>query len=295
VAGAPVEARWRVAFSAAALLALASPAAVWGPAPEAIPSAGARPVRVVTYNVHKGFDTRGHLDLEAIARAIEAESPDVVALQEVSRGQITECDVDMASWLSRRLGLPCVYTPTGVPLWGQAVLTRLPVLRAESRLLPPRLPTTRSYGYVELDAGWGEPLRLVDTHYTAVFGDASRLAHSEALGADLAARGLRNVVVAGDLNATPDSPPLRVFYDLGLADAVGDAGLAPGYTAPTVRPTVRIDYILHSPDLDAADVSIGRATASDHLSVAATIGPKSGSADRTDVQNSGTSPPPPGK
>ena len=180
----------------------------------------------------------------------------------------------MASWLSRRLDLPFVYMPSGIPLWGQAVLTRLPVVRAECHLLPPELPTTRSYGYVELDAGWDEPLRLVDTHYTAAFGQASRLAHSEALARDIGARGLRRAVVVGDLNATPDSPPVRTLLELGLADAVEEAGLASASTAPTVHPVVRIDYVLHSPDLEASDVSIGHSTASDHLSVAATIRPK---------------------
>jgi endonuclease/exonuclease/phosphatase family metal-dependent hydrolase len=43
-------------------------------------------VRVLTYNLHFGFDVRGWSDLEAAARAIEATGADVVGLQEVSRG-----------------------------------------------------------------------------------------------------------------------------------------------------------------------------------------------------------------
>ncbi len=243
--------------------------------PRAVPREAGGPVRVVTFNIHKGFDTRGRLDLEALAEAIEAERPDVVALQEVSRGQMADGCVDMASWLSRRLGVPCVYTPSGARLWGQAVLTGLPVLREEHHLLPPfDLPTARSYGDLDLDAGWGEPLRLINTHYSAALGIDNQLAHSLALAPVLAAGGPRRTVVAGDLNATQKSPPLRTLFKVGLVDSIDEAGIAPGYTAPAVNPTVRIDYVLHTTDLAAEDVTIRPTLASDHFPIAATVRPR---------------------
>ena len=44
------------------------------------------PVRIMTYNLHNGFNTKGKLNMEEIAQVIERNNPDVVALQEVSRG-----------------------------------------------------------------------------------------------------------------------------------------------------------------------------------------------------------------
>lgn len=275
--GEPVETvRWTI--PAAAALAVAAPVALSlaEGAPRAEARAGAaRPVRVMSFNVHKGFDTRGRLDLESLAEVIEAERPDVVALQEVSRGQMADGCVDMASWLSRRLGVPCVYAPSGARLWGQAVLTGLPVLRAEHHLLPPfDLPTARSYGDLDLDAGWGEPLRLINTHYSAALGTENQLAHSRALAPVLAAGDGRRTVLAGDLNATPLSAPVRTLVDVGLVDSVDEAGISPGYTAPAINPTVRIDYVLHTDDLAAEDVTIRPTLVSDHFPVVTTIVPR---------------------
>ena len=60
------------------------------------PTAGAGfPVRVMTYNLHQGFDVNGRHGLEEMAKVIEAEDPDIVALEEVSRGWVANGSVDM--------------------------------------------------------------------------------------------------------------------------------------------------------------------------------------------------------
>lgn len=75
-------------------------------------------VRVMTYNLHNGFNTEGALDPEALARTIEDAAPDVVALQEVSRGWVINGSFDLLSWLAHRLDMVYVYGPTSGPLWG---------------------------------------------------------------------------------------------------------------------------------------------------------------------------------
>jgi len=262
------------ATSGIALLLFAAPLGValrWSE-PVVRTKDGTHSTRIVTYNGHKGFNTDGRLDLEAIAAVIEAEHPDAVALQEVSRGQITESNVDMASWLSRRLGVPFFYTPSSARLWGQATLTALPALLVERDFLPPlTLPTARSFDCVAIDDGAGRPLLLYNTHYTAVFGHEARRSHSVALADALERRGLERTVVVGDLNATPESPPIRLLHDAGLVDSIEEAGLAPAYTAPSTRPVIRIDYIFHSRDLASHGVTIRESLASDHLCVSATM------------------------
>ena len=69
------------------------------------------PIRVMSYNIHQGFGTAGDLNLEALALAIEAERPDVVALQEVSRGWLVNGSVDTMEWLSQRLGIALCLGP----------------------------------------------------------------------------------------------------------------------------------------------------------------------------------------
>jgi endonuclease/exonuclease/phosphatase family metal-dependent hydrolase len=140
--------------------------------------------------------------------------------------------------------------------------------------LPPlALPTPRSYGLLELDDAGG-PLRIINTHYSPSFGPAARLEHTAALLDVLGRRGLARTVVVGDLNAHPTEPAVRVLLDAGLADAAAEAGPDPGFTAPSWRPVVRIDYILHSADLIASEVTVGGGGASDHLWVRATLRPR---------------------
>ena len=69
-------------------------------------AAGGLPVRVMSYNLHQGFDTGGSLAIEEQAKVIEEAGPDIVALQEVSRGWVVDGSFDMLVWLSRRLDMP---------------------------------------------------------------------------------------------------------------------------------------------------------------------------------------------
>ncbi len=54
--------------------------------------------------------------LEEMAKVIEAEDPDVIALQEVSRGWVVNGSVDMLAWLSQRLDMDYVWGPAAAPL-----------------------------------------------------------------------------------------------------------------------------------------------------------------------------------
>ncbi len=51
---------------------------------------GQLPIRIMSYNLHSGFDVTGRLNLEGIVQAIEAEQADVIGLQEVSRGWVLD-------------------------------------------------------------------------------------------------------------------------------------------------------------------------------------------------------------
>ncbi len=57
------------------------------------------PVKVMTYNIHSGYNVDGGQDFEAIARVIEDSGADIIGLQEVSRGRLMDGAVDMTTWL----------------------------------------------------------------------------------------------------------------------------------------------------------------------------------------------------
>ncbi|MFQ5596134.1 MAG: endonuclease/exonuclease/phosphatase family protein [Anaerolineae bacterium] len=229
------------------------------------------PARIMTFNLHNGFDTDGFLGMEALARVIESEQPDVVALQEVSRGWVIDGSLDMLTWLSQRLDMPYVSGPTADPLWGNAILSRLPIIEYEPHNLPPRdLLILRGFLWARVDVGQGERLEVIATHYHhPETGSTVRVEQSKAILEFWAGRP--HTAWLGDLNGRPGDPEIELLRQAGFSDVLDLAGISPGYTNPSDRPRQRIDYIWINPDLTASDVAITTGTASDHLGVVATI------------------------
>ena len=258
-----------LALTLAILVALT--AAIWQQ--PSFANAQSNALRLFDYNSHEGFNIAGTLDLEAIAQLIEGQQAEIVTLQEVSRGWVVNGSVDMALWLSWRLGMPITFSATSGLDWGHGLLTRYPVTRHDGFALPPPgLPLTRGFAYHEIDVGTGKPLLLINTHLHHVRNDAAiREQQVATILHFLEGNALERLVVTGDLNAEPTDTVLLSLQAAGLRDLIEEAGLAPGYTSPSDNPTRRIDYILASPDIGLRALEIAPEVISDHLGIGATI------------------------
>ena len=253
--------------------------------PEAVRPSGF-PVRVMSYNLHQGFDVDGYLALEDLAKTIEEQGPDIVALQEVSRGWVTNGSVDMLVWLSRRLEMPYVWGPAADSVWGNAILSRFPMSNSHNRPMPnnSQLQLKRAFVTAQIDLGDGESLTVIATHLHHLEDEGHlRLPQVKAL---LQAwnNGPRSIIM-GDFNALPGSPEMLLMNEAGLMDAFlapeepptesGDVARSGaggrGYTAPSDKPFKRIDYIWVSDDLKASNFSLTDSLASDHLGLAVTL------------------------
>ena len=239
-----------------------------GPTPdEGTPVSG----RFMTFNIHSAFNLAGRLDPEAIAQTIEAQHPDVVALQEVSRGWLIDGSVDLVDWLSRRLGMAMLFAGTADPVWGNALLSRTGFIESGSAPLPlagTLLP--RGYLWAYVDVRQGEPIRVIVTHLHHIAEEpAPRLAQIPVL-LDFWNNTGRTVLM-GDLNSEPDWPEMDLFRQAGMVDAWEMAGEGPGLTWPAVDPFQRIDWIWLSPDLQATHAEVIDSAVSDHRAVVADI------------------------
>ena len=233
----------------------------------------ALPLRFMTYNIHQGFDTDGSLNMEELALAIEAERPDVVALQEVSRGWLINGSVDTLEWLSQRLGMRYVWGPTADSTWGNAVLSRYPVRYVEHHEMPNNddIVIDRGFLWVEIDTNWGTRLRVIATHFHHV-RDEGRLRLPQAFAILKRWNNVERTVLLGDFNARPDSPEIQAILQAGFKDAFAVPGAAgDGYTYASDDLVERIDYIFVTPDLAVEDYSARVTQASDHLPVAVTV------------------------
>ena len=232
---------------------------------------GAKPtVRVLSYNIHHGEGTDGKLDLPRLAKVIRAADPDVVALQEVDDKTKRTKGVDQTAELARLTGLHGAfgkaidYEGGG---YGQAVLIRVPFGKGTVHTLPGEPDREQRIAFavpLKLD---GHELTFATTHLhhqndefrqkqaaklTAVFADAKT-----------------PVIVAGDLNANPDSKPLAVLTPT-WAVATGDKLL----TFPAGKPAKQIDYVLFRPAgvFKIVDVKvIDEPVASDHRPLLAVL------------------------
>ncbi|MEK7389232.1 MAG: endonuclease/exonuclease/phosphatase family protein [Elusimicrobiota bacterium] len=148
--------------------------------------------------VHHGWQTRR----AALTARLAAEPADVAAFQNVWR------DEDVAA-LARSAGLDYQVADTAL---GLAVIGRIPLQRGPSR-----------------DLGWGGGVlrarlsalkRQADVYSVRLTAgdDASATAHRHAQLLDLAefirAQSTGSFVILGDLAAPPDSPEIRLFFDL---------------------------------------------------------------------------------
>ncbi len=229
------------------------------------------PLRVMTYNLHNGFNTKGHLDIEGLARVIEESNPDIVALQEVSRGWVVSGGVDMLAWLSQRLKMPYVFGPTADPYWGNAILSRYPIVAFSRHELPTRdLPIKRGFIAALIDLGNGDTVKIIATHFHHLEGGtAIRQLQSQAI-LDFW-NDLDSTIIMGDFNGEPNSSEIMALRREGLVDTARVMYATPPFTYSSEMPTRRIDYIWISGDLQVLDVFVPFSRASDHLPVIATV------------------------
>lgn len=230
-------------------------------------------VRLMSWNLMYGrHPTRGDIDLEAVAAAVEAVDPDVLLLQEVGRGWPIGGGADMAEWLSRRLRMPYEWSPAANGQFGNALLTRLPHSDVEKARLPfGQGPMERSYLATTLHLAGGRELHVVNTHLQhRKENTPTRLRQSEALLA--AWGGEPRTVIAGDFNFWPSWREADLWEDAGFVSAQDVTGHGREFTVPSDDPDNRVDWIFGTPDLTFADFAIrSGVTASDHFPLVVTV------------------------
>jgi alpha-N-acetylglucosaminidase len=212
-------------------------------------------LRVVTWNIRAGLSS----SLDTIAEKLAAFDADVIALQEVDRHADRSGDVDQAAELGTRLGMTSTFAAArteGRGEFGVALLSRLAFETARRVALP-------SDNAFEPRVAVDAHLCAGDFHLRAASVHADIYPWAARQNADFLADTMREsvgegVVVAGDLNGSPDADGPAAFLSRGFVDASADAPTFGGR---------RIDYVF----VDNAVGDVGPRSvpdtgeASDHL------------------------------
>ncbi len=230
--------------------------------------------RLVTWNLHYGVNNRAAVDPGTIGDVLSAQHPDVVLLQEVSRGWAIGGTTDLAEWLSRRLRMPYVWSPAADGQFGNLILSRLPMSEVDTGGLPQGDGTMRrSYAAATLELEGGRTVRVINAHLQ--HQDQNTPTRLRELDVVMRRWGGHNpAIIAGDFNSQPGWPEVRKLQDADLLSAQDTTGHAGLLTSPTDRPKYRVDWIFGTSDLSFTDFARPKTQASDHfpLSVEVRLG-----------------------
>ncbi len=210
--------------------------------------AGARPLRIVSYNIHHAEGTDGKFDLERIAKVIKEQRPDLVAVQEVDVKTRRSSGIDQAAELAKLTGMHYAFgrfMDYRDGEYGQMVLSKFPILMQRNLALP-KGPEPRAALVIDVEVPCGDskvPMTLVACHFYATEAERSAQAQRviEHLKPEIDAG--KAIVLAGDLNSTPGSKPMEILTE----HWTDPTARIDRRTWPSIRPRVEIDHILYRP------------------------------------------------
>ncbi|MGV3602889.1 MAG: endonuclease/exonuclease/phosphatase family protein [Dyadobacter fermentans] len=229
--------------------------------------------KVMTYNIHhcNPPSAGDKIDVEAIAKVINAEKPDFVALQEVDvNTERSGKGKNQAQQLAALTGMKFYFSKAidhqGGD-YGVAVLTKFPIVDSAKYALPirPELKEeARTIAAVTVQLPDNRKLIFASTHLG--LKEPNRRLQAETIWKHFGNTELP-MILGGDFNATPDSPVIA-FFDQHFTRSCTDCKP----TIPVEVPKKTIDFIMHKKDsqLKSANTKvIDEKYASDHLPVTA--------------------------
>jgi len=225
--------------------------------PKAVPEAtqDGGTLRVMTYNIQQGYDTRGENAYNDLLQTIRAQNPDILGLQESDTARIANANGDVVRYLANGLGMYSYYGPdTTTGTFGIALLSRYPIENPRTFFMYSEGEQTAAI-LAEVRAD-GETYTILVTH----LGNGGPLIQQQQVLVEIAMQD--NVIAMGDFNFRPSAEQYRQTTAL-FSDAWETAAqqIPPqaGFDAAQ-----RIDHVFLSPALRAVRAEYLPEGISDH-------------------------------
>jgi len=246
------------------------------PAREGIVSSKNVQIKVMSYNIHIGIPPTkpGTTDIDAIVKAIKAQDPDIVALQEVDVNTARTGKINEAAVIAEKLKMNFFFAKAidhDGGDYGVAILSKFPL--SETRIH--RLTTIegtkgepRVMATAKITLKNGQPIRFASTHLDAQRPATNREKQISEINSISASETLP-LIIAGDFNAEPQSTVISKLDEMFTRTC---ADCAP--TFPVVNPRTTIDFIAYKKSAKVKTLShsvVPEHYASDHLPVVALL------------------------
>ena len=225
-------------------------------------------LKIMTFNIQHCLNyIERRIDFPLFARTIAESGADIVGLNEVRGKGLHPLYEEQTKILAEGAGYKYYYFAKaidfdGVNPYGNAVLSKYPIIKAETVGIPD--PAVRAYdGYYEtrciakltVDIE-GEPLTVLAAHF-----GLNRDEHENARDTIIKNLEKKRCVLMGDFNVQPQSDILDPIRERmkDTSDGCGDM-----FTFPSDKPDRKIDYIFVSKDTEVLSAEIPALAVSDH-------------------------------
>lgn len=202
----------------------------------------AQTVKILTYNIHHANppSTPGKIDIEAIAKVINDSKADIIGIQEVDINVSRSEMVNQAEKLAELTGTEYFFSE-GIDLekgyYGVLILSKHKIVGKRRYDLPmPVKSENRSLAIVDVELPGGKTISLANTHLD--LKEENRIAQAEFIN-ELGELYKKPLILVGDLNAKPDSKPIKILEEYFVRNTTSNQP-----TSPNVNTKNEIDYIM---------------------------------------------------
>ena len=221
-----------------------------------------------------GFGLDGRFNARAVADLIKEQGADVVMLSEVDRAWLLNGGQDQLRILATLTGTHAALGPAGDQVWGDAILSRLPLKSVARHRFEPYGSNTGAQALLATVSWRGQSLRVISTHLQPTGDELDKTTGQAAELAELMATAAQEydaVIAGGDLNTTPGSAAWQTLLDTGFSDAL--AASRPLPTNPAEKPVDEIDHLFSIGSLTPREPRTVERRSSDHLPVLVDLAP----------------------
>jgi len=204
-----------------------------------------RVIRVLSYNILHGATVNHDFDLDRIAMVINSTNPDIVALQEVDFYTNRARKMDLVTELAIRTDLAPLFgkaMPYDGGEYGEGILSRYSFISTKTHPLrygEGHEPRAALEANIILKSG--DTIQFIGTHLDHTKDEINRMMQAEDINT-IFHEEAKLSILAGDLNATPDSNPMKELFRIWTKSDQTDEP-----TIPSDDPNKKIDYILYKP------------------------------------------------